>query len=111
LNVFGRYTRTFCLPRFDTILGNATIPGSTATLPVSMAIESEAGVKWALPWLQVYAVGFMSKFNQLTGSTQVADPTGAITTSAVLGTGTVGDATVGRSVFGRNFTVSIEKKF
>jgi outer membrane receptor protein involved in Fe transport len=84
LNVFARYTHTFSFPRFDTILGNATIPGSTSTLPVSTAVEGEAGIKWALPWLQVYAVGFTSKFNQLTGSTQVADTTGAITTSNII---------------------------
>ena len=84
LNVFTRYTHTFSFPRFDTILGAATIPGSTATLPVSTAVESEAGVKWAIPWLQVYAVGFMSKFNDLTGSTQVAGATGAITTSNII---------------------------
>ena len=84
LNVFTRYTHTFSFPRFDTILGAATIPGSTATLPVSTAVESEAGLKWAIPWLQVYAVGFMSKFNDLTGSTQVAGATGAITTSNII---------------------------
>ena len=84
LNVFTRYTHTFSFPRFDTILGAATIPASTATLPVSTAVESEAGVKWAIPWLQVYAVGFMSKFNDLTGSTQVAGATGAITTSNII---------------------------
>jgi iron complex outermembrane receptor protein len=84
LNVFARYTHTFSFPRFDTILGAATIPGSTATLPVSTAVESEVGVKWAIPWLQVYAVGFMSRFNDLTGSTQVADVTGAITTSNII---------------------------
>jgi len=84
LNVFGRYTRTFSYPRFDTILGAATLPGTTTPLPVATVQQAEGGVKFAIPHLQLSATGFHSKFNKLNGGTQVAAANGTITNSNII---------------------------
>jgi outer membrane receptor protein involved in Fe transport len=83
-NVFGRYTNTFSFPRFDTVLGGATLPGSTETLPVSRVKQGEVGFKAATQDLQLFIVGFWSKFDKLNGGTQVADANGAITNSNII---------------------------
>jgi iron complex outermembrane recepter protein len=83
-NIFARYTNTFSFPRFDTLLGNATLPGSTEALPVAKVKQGEAGVKYKLPGFQITATGFWSKFNRLNGSTQVADANGTLTTSNIV---------------------------
>lgn len=83
-NVFGRYTHTFSYPRFDTILGGATLPASTAPLPVATVQQAEGGVKYALPGLRLTATGFWSKFDRLNGGTQVADANGLITNSNII---------------------------
>lgn len=83
-NVFGRYTHTFSYPRFDTILGGATLPGSTAPLPVAKVQQAEGGIKYALPGLTLTATGFWSKFDRLNGGTQVADANGLITNSNII---------------------------
>ncbi len=84
-NVFGRYTSTFSYPRFDTILLGATLPGSTAPLPVTAVKQGEVGFKFASKLLQVTLTGFWSKFDKLNAGTQVIDPnSGAITNSNIL---------------------------
>ncbi len=83
-NVFGRYTRSFSYPRFDTILGGATLPGSTDPLPVAKVQQAEAGFKYALPGLRVTTTGFWSEFDKLNGGTQVAAADGAITNANII---------------------------
>ena len=84
-NVFGRYSSTFSYPRFDTILLGATLPGSTAPLPVTDVKQGEVGFKFASKLLRVTLTGFWSKFDNLNAGTQVIDPnTGAITNSNIL---------------------------
>ncbi len=83
-NVFGRYTRSFSYPRFDTILGGATLPGSTDPLPVAKVQQAEAGFKYALPGLRVTTTGFWSKFDKLNGGTQVAAADGSITNANII---------------------------
>ncbi len=83
-NVFGRYTRSFSYPRFDTILGGATLAGSTDPLPVAKVQQAEAGFKYALPGLRVATTGFWSKFDKLNGGTQVAAADGSITNANII---------------------------
>lgn len=83
-NIFGRYTQTFSYPRFDNILGGATLPGSTNPLPVAKVQQAEGGIKYARPGFSVTATGFWSKFNRLNGGTQVADANGLITNSNII---------------------------
>lgn len=84
LNFFTRYSRSFSYPRFDTILGGATLPGTTTPLPVANVQQAEVGVKFAVPRFQIFAVGFWSKFDKLNGGTQVADANGNITNSNII---------------------------
>ncbi len=83
-NVFGRYTRSFSYPRFDTILGGATLPGSTLPLPVAKVQQAEAGVKFATTGLRLTTTGFWSKFDRLNGGTQVAAADGSITNANII---------------------------
>lgn len=83
-NMFGRYTRSFSYPRFDTILGGATLPGSTQPLPVAKVQQAEAGFKFATTGLRVTTTGFWSKFDRLNGGTQVAAADGSITNSNII---------------------------
>ncbi len=83
-NVFGRYTRSFSYPRFDTILGGATLPGSTLPLPVATVQQAEAGVKFATAGLRLTTTGFWSKFDRLNGGTQVAAADGTITNANII---------------------------
>ena len=83
-NVFARYTSTFSFPRFDNILGGATLPGTTQPLPVAKVKQAEAGVKYALPGVRIAATGFWSQFERLNAGTQVADANGLITNSNII---------------------------
>ena len=83
-NIFGRYTRSFSYPRFDTILGGATLPGSTQPLPVATVQQAEAGFKFATTGLRLTTTGFWSKFDRLNGGTQVAAADGSITNSNII---------------------------
>ncbi|WP_332908737.1 TonB-dependent receptor [Sphingomonas mollis] len=83
-NVFGRYTRSFSYPRFDTILGGATLPGSTLPLPVAKVQQAEAGIKFATPGIRLTTTGFWSKFDRLNGGTQVAAADGTITNANII---------------------------
>lgn len=83
-NIFARYTHTFSYPRFDTILGGATLPGSTTPLPVATVQQAEGGVKYQFPGLRLTATGFWSKFDKLNGGTQVADANGLITNANII---------------------------
>lgn len=83
-NIFARYTSTFSYPRFDNILGGATLPGSTDPIPVADIKQAEVGVKYALPGLRLAATAFWSKFDNLNGGTQIADANGLITNSNII---------------------------
>lgn len=83
-NVFGRYTRSFSYPRFDTILGGATLPGSTEPLPVAKVQQAEAGFKFATPGLRLTTTGFWSRFDRLNGGTQVAAADGTISNANII---------------------------
>lgn len=83
-NVFGRYTRSFSYPRFDTILGGATLPGSTQPLPVAKVQQAEAGFKFATSGLRLTTTGFWSKFDRLNGGTQVAAADGTIANANII---------------------------
>jgi outer membrane receptor protein involved in Fe transport len=83
-NVFARYTSTFSYPRFDNILGGATLPGSTNSIPVADIKQAETGIKYAMPKLRLAATVFGSKFNNLNGGTQIADANGLITNSNII---------------------------
>lgn len=107
LNVFGRYSKSFSFPRFDTVLSGATLPGTTTPLPVADVQQAEGGVRFATRGIELSAVGFWSKFERLNGGTQVADVNGAITTSNILfDTRTLGLEIEGIVRFGSGFEIT-----
>jgi iron complex outermembrane recepter protein len=83
LNGFVRYSQSYSLPAFITIISGATLPNG-APEPVSTVNQAEGGLKFKTRTLQLAATAYYAHFDQISTTTQVAQPNGAIANSNVV---------------------------
>lgn len=88
-NVFARYSSAYSLPRFSDQWVNinngvaGTLPNGQP-VPVTPIKQGEAGLKYALPTLQLSLIGFWSNFKKLNSSTYVANAAGVLSSQPLL---------------------------
>jgi len=89
MNAFVRYSDTFSLPRFGDQWANinngvaGTLPNGQQ-VPVTPIKQAEAGLKLSVAHLQLFAIGFWSRFDALNTSTYVANANGVLSNQSLL---------------------------
>jgi outer membrane receptor protein involved in Fe transport len=89
LNGFVRYSDTYSPPRLSDQWGNIN-NGVAGTLPNGQPVpttpikQAEAGLKFSVPTLQLFAIGFWSHFDNLNASTYVTNSAGILQNSPLL---------------------------
>ncbi len=83
LNGFVRYSQSYSMPQFTTIISGATLANGQP-LPVSTVDQAEGGLKFKTSTFQAAITAYYAHFNQLSTTTQVAAANGSVTTSSIV---------------------------